>query len=968
MFNLYSGNIAVGGGGATSINVAASGTGVNTAPTVTAGTATGITLNSATVPGTITITGCTAISAYGVEISTTINFANGSGTQFPGSNLSAGNFSVAVSPLTQGTTYYYHTFATNGAGTSYSAQGSFVTAAPTLTASALTAFGNVCINTTTGPNAFTITGTNLSTANVTVGPLSGFTYSTTSAGTYTTSLSLTQTGGSYSQQIFVDFAPVAVQSYSGNIAVAGGGAVSINEAAAGSGVNTAPTVTAGAAGSITVNSATLPGTITVAGCSAISAYGVEISTTNNFVNGSGTQFPGSNLSAGSFSVVVSPLTQSTTYYYHTFATNGVGTAYSAQGSFITSTPTITTGAISGSPFCVTASTGVAVSVPFTSTGTFSGNTYTAQGSNAAGSFTTPITIGTLVSNSNSGTINATIPANTPTGTGYLIRVISSSPAVTGSSSTALTVNLAANSIAPTATQNIFTGANGATLTVTEQSAASSRLWAYGTTSGGPYATSTGVTAATYTPNFATPGTFFVVCLSTYACAVITSNQVQVIVAPTYKSQFLSMSTGSLTWCAGETRDVTVTVKNIGTATWTDGTGGTPTINVGLKWNSQASCPAVGSNWCDYHLRTSANNLAPGATGTYTFTITASNNAGAGYTTPLSAGTNNLTFDLVEENISWFGNNGGGTGPGNVVSTSPNQTISAPADKTVSALASAVCSGNATNITVASSLATTTYQLRNDADDTNIGSPLTGNGGTINLPTGTLTSTTTFNVLAKLTATGCTGQMSITPTVTVNAKPSVSLTASPTPICLGSISTLTATNSGGSLGTFTGTNNTAVTIPDNSATGASSSITLPVGVLTAASNITLTINALHPRVGDLVITLTSPSCGATTISSRQSSTSDQDNLIGIYTFISTSSTSFPGTDGNGNVPIGTYNATFSGLTFPCSNIAGVWTLKIADLASGGSGSSTLTSWTISITNASSHLFIQLHLVVLAHLGQ
>jgi hypothetical protein len=51
--------------------------------------------------------------------------------------------------------------------------------------------------------------------------------------------------------------------------------------------------------------------------------------------------------------------------------------------------TITTGAIAGSPFCVTASAGAAVSVPFTSTGTFTGNTYTAQLSNTVGSFASP---------------------------------------------------------------------------------------------------------------------------------------------------------------------------------------------------------------------------------------------------------------------------------------------------------------------------------------------------------------------------------------------------------------------------------------------------------------------------------------------------------------------------------------------------------------------------------------------------
>ena len=114
------------------------------------------------------------------------------------------------------------------------------------------------------------------------------------------------------------------------------------------------------------------------------------------------------------------------------------------------------------------------------------------------------------------------------------------------------------------------------------------------------------------------------------------------VAPTYKSQFISMSTGSSTWCAGETRTVSVTVKNIGTGTWIS-TGPNP-FNIGVKWNTN------GVNWTDYHVRTSAADLAPGATGTYNFTITASNNAGAGYTTPLANGNNNLTFDVVEEGI------------------------------------------------------------------------------------------------------------------------------------------------------------------------------------------------------------------------------------------------------------------------------------------------------------------------------
>ena len=143
-------------------------------------------------------------------------------------------------------------------------------ATPSLSASALTSFNNVCINTEAGPNSFTITGTNLTTANVTVAALPGFMYSTTSGGTYTSTLSLTQPGGAYSQQVFVKFNPTAVQSYNGSIVVAGGGASSsVNVAAAGAGVNTIATVTSGAASAITLNSATVAGSITANSWSAV---------------------------------------------------------------------------------------------------------------------------------------------------------------------------------------------------------------------------------------------------------------------------------------------------------------------------------------------------------------------------------------------------------------------------------------------------------------------------------------------------------------------------------------------------------------------------------------------------------------------------------------------------------------------------------------------------------------------------
>lgn len=90
--------------------------------------------------------------------------------------------------------------------------------------------------------------------------------------------------------------------------------------------------------------------------------------------------------------------------------------------------TVATGLISGSPFCP----GAAVSVPFTSVGTMNaGNIYTAQLSNKSGSFSTPVNIGTLSSTANSGNINAVITTTSKAGSKYRIRVVSSSPSVTG---------------------------------------------------------------------------------------------------------------------------------------------------------------------------------------------------------------------------------------------------------------------------------------------------------------------------------------------------------------------------------------------------------------------------------------------------------------------------------------------------------------------------------------------------------
>ncbi|MBK9401632.1 MAG: T9SS type A sorting domain-containing protein [Bacteroidetes bacterium] len=81
--------------------------------------------------------------------------------------------------------------------------------------------------------------------------------------------------------------------------------------------------------------------------------------------------------------------------------------------------------------------GSTLQLPFTEQGTFNagtlfsaGNKFTAQLSDASGDFSNAVNIGDTTSNQ-SGNFSVVIPANTPAGNGYRIRITSSNPAVTG---------------------------------------------------------------------------------------------------------------------------------------------------------------------------------------------------------------------------------------------------------------------------------------------------------------------------------------------------------------------------------------------------------------------------------------------------------------------------------------------------------------------------------------------------------
>ncbi len=188
--------------------------------------------------------------------------------------------------------------------------------------------------------------------------------------------------------------------------------------------------------------------------------------------------------------------------------------------------TITAPAVaSGLPACVTAATGGALgNITFTSAGAgFTGSvTYTAQLSNASGSFASPVTLGSVTNSAGPGAYTitgATVPANTASGTAYAVRVVTTSPAVTGSSLTAQTIARYTVAVTPAGAQTIpVGGGGGALLTAAPAGSGTATVsWRYATMSGGATtAVASAATGTTYTPtgtDFPGAGTYFLVARS-----------------------------------------------------------------------------------------------------------------------------------------------------------------------------------------------------------------------------------------------------------------------------------------------------------------------------------------------------------------------------------------------------------------------------------------------------------------------
>ncbi len=254
--------------------------------------------------------------------------------------------------------------------------------------------------------------------------------------------------------------------------------------------------------------------------------------------------------------------------------------------------------------------GSAVSISYNATGDFTaGNTFTLQLSNASGSFSSPVIIGSL-SGIGSGTINSTIPDNTPIGNNYRFRIVSSNPVFTGSNSSSFIVNSVP--VAPsvgTITQPTCTLSTGS---VVLSNLPSSGTWTLTRNPGGITTTGTGTNA---TISLLAAGTYNYTVTSTNGCISPASSNVVINTQPLTPAAPI-VGTITQPTCIVSTGSVVLSnLPSSGTWTLTRSPGGATTTGTGTS---------------------ALISLIP--SGTYTYTVT--NSAGC-----VSPATSNVVIDV-----------------------------------------------------------------------------------------------------------------------------------------------------------------------------------------------------------------------------------------------------------------------------------------------------------------------------------
>src|SRR5690606_18547674 len=117
----------------------------------------------------------------------------------------------------------------------------------------------------------------------------------------------------------IKFSPTTAGDHAGAINISAGTASTSLLVTAVGDASPAASVANDALG-ITASSANLSASVTIAGCSAVTAYGFEYSTINNFVEGAGINVSANN-NGNDFSATLNALVPATTYYFRAYTQN-----------------------------------------------------------------------------------------------------------------------------------------------------------------------------------------------------------------------------------------------------------------------------------------------------------------------------------------------------------------------------------------------------------------------------------------------------------------------------------------------------------------------------------------------------------------------------------------------------------------------------------------------------------------------
>jgi hypothetical protein len=470
-----------------------------------------------------------------------------------------------------------------------------------------------------------------------------------------------------------------------------------------------------------------------------------------------------------------------------------------------------------SPIC----SGTSLTVTYVAVGVYNpGNVFTAELSNSSGDFSSPTVIGTTTSTS-SGTISATIPLLTSSGSGYRIRVVSNSPVIIGSNNGS-NIQINATPSITSAPDQSRCGSGTVVLTASASPSAGTTYSWYRASSGGtlvgtgsPYTTPVLLTSIGYYAYY--------VEATNNGCTSSPRTLVDVNVnnLPT-----VSSSTGG-SRCGTGSVNLSATAS-AGTINWYTTNAGGSSIGSG----SPFATPSI-STTTTYYAEASNSGCPSAARSAVTATVNAipTINSVTGATVCVN-GTANLSATASAGTISWFANPSGGsalaTGTSFTTPSLPSTTdyyVQAATATCTTASRTSVTATAVTNTTITS----VTGDSRCDAGTLNLSA--TTNLGTISWfanPTGgsSLGTGTTFTTPSISSTTiyyvesndgTCTTPSRTAVTATITSNPSIT-SVSGANRCDAGILNLSATASAGTIswyanptgGTALGSGNTFTT--------------------------------------------------------------------------------------------------------------------------------------------------------------